>query len=252
MNNTSISNQVIVVTGAANGICRQVALDFDKKSNILCLFDKSDNLSKVASEFSKAEVYIQLGDVSDENQVTKFVDDVYEKYKRIDVLVNGAAVVPYQKLEDTTYELYKNTLETNLGGYFLFSKAVANVMKKQESGAIINIASISAYIGIAGQSAYASTKGGIVALTHVLASELGKFQIRVNAIAPGSIVVDRNREGMLRKWSDKADVDRHISLGRLGTPSDVSGVVQFLASDLSKYVTGETITVDGGQTTKGA
>lgn len=252
MNNNIHPEKVIIITGAANGICRQIALDFDQKSNVLCLFDKNENLKSISSEFKNAEVFLRIGDASDEDQVNGFVNDIVKKYSNIDVLVNGAAVVPYQKLQDTTYELYKNTLTTNLGGYFLFSKAVAEVMKQHNYGSIVNIASISASIGIVGQSAYASTKGGIIAFTHVLASELGQYQIRVNAVAPGSIVVERNREGMLRKWSDDADVKRHISLGRLGTPSDVSGVVQFLVSNLSQYVTGATITVDGGQTTKGA
>lgn len=245
------NEKVIIVTGAANGICRQIAKDLDSPENILCLFDQNPDLVNVTKELNNAKVHSLIGDVSLEKDVNHFVEEILVNYSKVDVLINGAGVVPYEPLMETSYELYKNTLNTNLGGYFLFSRAVAGSMIEKKKGVIVNIASISAQVGIRGQAAYASSKGGIVALTHVLASELGIHGIRVNAIAPGSILVDRNRVAMLKKWADKKDLERHISLGRLGTPSDISGVVQFLLSDSSSYVHGATITVDGGLTTKG-
>lgn len=243
---------VIVITGAANGISSQIALDLDKSENILCLFDKDSRLKEIADAITKAQIFCKIGDVSLENEVNDFINEVVLKFDKVDALVNGAGVVPYEHIDNTSYEVFKKTLEVNLGGYFLFSKAVSFVMKKKRRGIIINIASTSAELGIVGQAAYASSKGGIVALTHVLAVELGPFGIRVNAIAPGSIVVERNKIAMMKKLDDTNDLQRHVPLGRLGTPADVSGVVQFLLSDLSAYVHGVTIVVDGGRIIKGA
>lgn len=247
----TINQQVIIITGAANGICRQVAKDLDKKYNILCLFDKDPKLKNQKKDFSKAIVFTKCGDVSSEKTVKTFVQDVVKKFSKIDVLVNGAAAVPYNPLTETNWDLFMNTIKTNLGGYFLFSREVARVMKNQEKGSIINIGSISSYIGIHGQTAYSSSKGGISALTRVLATELGPFGIKVNTLAPGSIVVKRNRKAMLSKWSEE-ELKSNIPLGRFGTPKDISGAVQFLISELSDYVHGAIITIDGGMTTRGS
>ena len=134
-------------------------------------------------------------------------------------------------------------------GYFLFSKYVALIMKKCRRGRIINISSISGSVGIPGQVAYGSSKGGINMLTRVMAVELGRFNITVNAIAPGSILVERNKKSMLSK-KYQSSIKNKIPLGRLGTPSDISGVVKFLLSESSSYINGSIITVDGGMTSK--
>jgi len=250
MTNNKTSKRIFIITGAANGISKQIAKDLDINNNILCLFDKDSEVIKMKKYFTKAVIFAKCGDVSSEYEVNSFVAEVIKNFKTVDVLINGAAIVPYSEVFDTDWKLFKNTLEINLGGYFLFSKATANVMKINKKGSIINISSISSYVGIPGQSAYASSKGGISALTRVLASELGPFGIKVNAIAPGSILVDRNRKKMLTKWSED-ELTLNIPLGRFGTPKDISGVVQFLISEWADYVHGAVITVDGGMTIRG-
>jgi NAD(P)-dependent dehydrogenase (short-subunit alcohol dehydrogenase family) len=240
--------KVILITGAANGICRQIALDLDQESNILCLFDKDEELISVGKIIEKAECFVKLGDAGNENDVNSFVDEIINNFSKIDVLINGAAIVPYKPVSETLFAEFKNTLNNNLGGYFLFSKAVSKDMINKKSGVIINISSISADRGISGQASYASSKGAISALTRVLAVELGKHGIRVNAVAPGSILVKRNYSSMTNKWSDKNYLERHIPLGRLGNPTDVSGTVQFLMSDWASFVHGAVIVVDGGMT----
>ena len=245
------NKKVIIITGAANGICRQIALDLDKKKYILCLFDNDKKLKEIKRSIKKATLFVKNGNVGLENNVNKFVNEVLDNFFKIDILINGSAIVPYTYFVETLYSSFKNTLNTNLGGYFLFAKTVAKHMIKRREGIIINIGSISSDIGIKGQASYASSKGGIKSLTQVLAVELGEYGIHVNSIAPGSILVNRNKQKMLKKWSDKKDLERHIPLGRLGTPKDVSGVIQFLLSDWASYVHGAVIVVDGGMTIKG-
>ena len=122
-------------------------------------------------------------------------------------------------------------------------------MKKRKNGTIVNISSISSFMGISGQTSYASSKGGINALTKVLAVELGQFNIRVNAVAPGSILVERNKKAMdTKEYLDR--IKNIVPLSRIGKPKDVSGVVKFLISEDSGYVSGQVIVVDGGMTSK--
>jgi len=189
--------------------------------------------------------------VCDEIFVRSFIQKIIKRYRKIDVLINNAGIVPYAEVNLTNTDLFFSVLKINLGGYFLFSKEISNFMKKQHFGNIINISSISSIQGIFGQSAYASSKGGINALTRVLAKELGPYNIRVNAIAPGSIIVNRNKIKMLSKWNNKELINKSIPLGRLGKPKDISGVVKFLISKSSGYIHGTVIVVDGGKTIVG-
>lgn len=240
-------NNVIIITGAAGGIGSQIAKSLDKQRNVLCLCDSSEQIYEMKSVFKKAKLFLRKLDCGIEEEVVLFVSDIIKKYKKIDALVNCAGVVPYCHLEETEYKDFNNTFKSNVGGYFLFSKAVAIEMKKQMKGSIVNIASISARLGIKGQTSYASTKGAIASLTRVLATELGEYNIRVNSISPGCILVDRNREKMLEKYKDKDFLKSHIPLCRLGLPKDISGVVQFLISSKASYIHGADIVIDGGQ-----
>jgi NAD(P)-dependent dehydrogenase (short-subunit alcohol dehydrogenase family) len=243
-------SKVVIITGAAGGIGLQIARDFDNKGNILCLCDINERIYEVHSLLKNATVFLKQLDCSIEKEVNLFIENIIKDYKKIDSLINCAGVVPYFSLEDTSYETFLNTLNSNIGAYFLFSKTVAREMKKNKEGTIVNIASISAHIGINGQVSYASSKGAIVSLTRVLASELGEYGIRVNSISPGSILVERNKERMMKKYEDKEFLKNHIPLCRLGVPKDISGVVEFLTSEKASYIHGADIVVDGGQTIK--
>ena len=241
------SNNVIIITGAAGGIGSGIAKGLDKSGNVLCLCDNNERILKIKSAFKKATLFVRKLDCGVEEDVISFVQEVVKKYKKIDTLVNCAGVVPYFNVEETEYDIFTNTFKSNVGGYFLFSRAVVPEMKKLGKGNIVNIASISARLGIKGQTAYASTKGAIASLTRVLATELGEYNIRVNSISPGCILVDRNREKMLKKYEDTDFLKSRIPLCRLGLPKDIAGIVEFLISPKASYIHGADIVVDGGQ-----
>lgn len=245
-----MNKNIIIITGAANGICKKITSELDDNKNIIYAIDSNPEITKTKDKLKKA-IYIPICmDASDEESVIRLVQSIKNIYNKIDILINGAAVVPYCPIEEQNYSKFIEVIKNNLGGYMIFSKEVSKVMKERRSGIIVNISSISANFGLKGQSAYASSKGGISALTRVLAVELGEYNIRVNAVAPGSIIVKRNKKAMESKWNNEV-INQNIPLGRLGTPSDVAGVVKFLISDDAKYVHGTTIVVDGGMTIKG-
>lgn len=245
-----MNKNIIIITGAANGICKKIASDLDNNKNIIYAIDNNPEIMK-NKKFLKNAIYIPVCmDASDEESVIKLIQSIKNIYNKIDILINGAAIVPYCSIGEQNYSKFLEVVKNNLGGYMIFSKEVSNIMKEKRSGIIVNISSISANFGLKGQTAYASSKGGISALTRVLAVELGEYNIRVNAVAPGSIVVNRNKKAMESKWNNEV-INNNIPLGRLGNPSDVAGVVKFLISDDAKYVHGTTIVVDGGMTIKG-
>jgi len=242
--------KIILITGVANGICKDISMNFDIEETVIYGIDNNSIVNKMVKNFKKALFIPVEIDASIEEEVKFLIKKIEEEHGKIDVLVNGSALVPYSDIENQKYDHYLNIMKNNVGGYMLFSKEVSKIMKKNLSGNIINISSISANFGIKGQSAYASSKGAISSLTRVLAVELGLYNIRVNLIAPGSILVDRNKKKMSKNWTEKRMRSR-IPLGRLGVPSDISGVVKFLLSDDAKYIHGATIVVDGGMTING-
>ena len=245
-----MTNNIIIITGAANGISKEIAIELDDSNNYIYAIDKDNKIYDIKNKFTKAFCNPICMDASDESEAIKVVNEIAQKHGKIDVLINGLALVPYCYIENQEYPNFIDIIRNNLGSYMIFSKEVSRIMKQNNSGVIVNISSISANFGIEGQTAYASSKGAISSLTRVLAAELGKYNIRVNAVAPGSIIVDRNKKGMNEKW-DKEKIKNNIPLGRLGEPSDVAGVVKFLISPDAKYVHGTTIVVDGGMTIKG-
>ncbi|MDP7032126.1 MAG: 3-oxoacyl-[acyl-carrier-protein] reductase, partial [Gemmatimonadota bacterium] len=182
-------------------------------------------------------------DVSDPESSRAAVDATMEAFGRVDVLVNNAGITRDGLLLRMSEEDFGLVLSVNLKGVFHFSKAAARPMMKQRSGRIINISSVIGLRGNAGQSNYAASKAGVIGFTKSLAQELASRGILVNAVAPGFIgtamtenLPESVKEGMLKS----------IPLGKLGTPENVAGIVSFLASEDSSYVTGQVLTVDGG------
>jgi 3-oxoacyl-[acyl-carrier protein] reductase len=182
-------------------------------------------------------------DVSNADSVNAGFKQLLDKHERLDVLVNAAGITKDGLIMRMSEADWDAVMNVNLKGAFLTTKAATRPMMKQRSGAIVNIASIMGQIGNAGQANYASSKGGLIALTKSTAKELGSRGIRANAVAPGWIetamtdkLPDSVRDGMMT----------NIPLARLGSGADVAKVVLFLASDDAGYVTGQTLTVDGG------
>ena len=190
-----------------------------------------------------------LCDVSDEEQVGHTVDKAIATLGEIDILVNNAGITWGAKAEDMPPEKWKAVVEVNLTGTWLFAQHVGRHMLERESGCIINIASISGLSGSvvpeSGLVGYAASKAGVMGMTRELASQWGRRGIRVNAVAPGLFPSRMTEEILLRV---QKEYEAGVPLGRIGRPGELKGVVLFLASDASSYITGQTIVVDGGAT----
>ena len=190
-----------------------------------------------------------LCDVSEEEQVGQTVDKAIATLGKIDILVNNAGITWGAKAEDMPPEKWKAVVEVNLTGTWLFAQHVGRHMLERESGCIINIASISGLSGSvipeSGLVGYAASKAGVMGMTRELASQWGRRGIRVNAVAPGLFPSRMTEEILLRV---QKEYEAGVPLGRIGRPGELKGVVLFLASDASSYITGQTIVVDGGAT----
>jgi len=241
----SFEGKVVVVTGAAQGIGRQIALDFAKSKAKVVIIDVNQEVLNLAqtevSDYSECAGY--RADVTDSKEVEEVINKIIDKFSKIDIVVNNAGITKDNLILRLSENDWDKVIAVNLRGAFLFSKLSAKFMLKQRSGKIVNVSSIIGIVGNAGQANYSASKAGLIGLTKSLAKELGSRNICVNAVAPGYIQTQ-----MTDKLSDKikAEMLKRIPLNRLGGPADVSNAVLFLASPAADYITGQVIVVDGG------
>ncbi len=243
----SLEGKVAIITGASRGIGQAIALEFAKAGAKLILSATTiENLKEtadlIAAEKKEAPILTQAS-VSIGDEVTEVVKKALDTHGRVDILVNNAGTTKDNLLALMPEKDWDDVLSTNLKSVFLFTKAVARPMVKQKSGVILNITSVIGITGNAGQANYAASKAGVIAFTKSTAKELAKRNIRANAIAPGFI-----KTRMTGKLSEEqqAGILQHVPLGRMGEPKDIADVAVFLASDASRYMTGQTLVVDGG------
>lgn len=238
--------KTVVVTGASKGIGRAVAKEFANNGyNIVICYNHSISAAQeLLAEISGITRAIAIRvDVSKEDEVKNMIDITKNTFGTIDVLVNCAGVSDTRLLIDSTKEDYDFVFDTNMRGTYNTCKLVGREMLSNQSGKIINISSIWGVLGGSCESVYSASKGAIIAFTKALAKEFGPNGINVNAVAPGFIQTD-----MTKNVTEeiKQEIMDNSSLGRLGTPEDVAGVVSFLASEKSEFITGQVIGVDGG------
>ncbi|GAB4460545.1 MAG: 3-oxoacyl-[acyl-carrier-protein] reductase [Bacteroidales bacterium] len=245
-----LSGKVLVVTGASRGIGRSIALKAAQNGADVAFSDlKADeNLFSLEKELMalgvKAKGY--ASDASNHEDSQKFIDEVIKDFGKVDALVNNAGITRDALLLRMTEEQWDMVMNVNLKSVFNLTKAVQKYMLKQKYGSIINISSVVGVGGNAGQANYAASKAGIIGFSKSIAKELGSRNIRCNAIAPGFIETDMTKTlppDIIQEWYNK------IPMKRGGTPDEVAGVVVFLASDLSSYVTGQCINVCGAMQT---
>ena len=242
-----LKGKVAVVTGAAKGIGRMIALRFAQEGADVAFTDllRDENMESLEKELAelgvKAKGYVS--DASNYEQAHQVVDQVIEEFKKVDVLVNNAGITRDTLLMRMDEEMWDLVIKVNLKSVFNFTKAVQKYMLKARAGSIINMSSVVGVNGNAGQTNYSASKAGILGFTKSVAKELGSRSVRCNAIAPGFILTD-----MTNKLPDnvKEEWIKTIPLRRGGTPEDVANVSVFLASDLSSYMTGQTLQVCGG------
>ncbi len=247
-----------IVTGASQGIGKAIALALAREGADLAVGDLQEGKVKEVSSEIEAMGRRSLAlkvDVTQKKQVESFVADTIERLGRIDILVNNAGICLLDKVVDMSEKVWDDTLNVNTKGVFLCSQAVAREMIKQKSGKIINIASNCGSVARVEMGAYCASKAATILLTRVMALELAKFNITVNAVCPGSTDSEMQRAmqektGMLGKIvnGDLETFRAGIPLGKLGDPEDQAAMVVFLASKKAKHITGQCLYVDGGQT----
>ncbi len=242
-----LEGKVALVTGASRGIGKAVALMLaENGADIAVNFAGSTAAAEaVAAEIEKMgrRAILVQGDVSQTDVCAEMVDKVVKELGHIDILVNNAGITRDTLLMRMKEEDWDAVLNTNLKGVFNCTKAAVKYMAKQRSGSIVNISSVVALMGNAGQANYAAAKAGILGFTRSVAKEMAARGIRVNAVTPGFIKTD-----MTSVLSEKvvAAMEASIPLARLGEPEDIAKAVLFLVSDNAAYITGQTLHVDGG------
>ena len=210
-----------------------------------CRVNLDETIAKVIEAGGLAKDFVT--DISKKMPVQTMVSQVLDEWERIDILVNNAGVEPHAPLLELDAWDWQRTLDVNLSGAFYTTQAIGRVMREQEQGVIINIASIAGRAhGLKDRSAYVASKMGLIGLTREAARELAPYNIRVNAVCPGVIATEmtaelRKNEGIVARWLED------IPQKRLGNPNDVTGVDMFLCSEAASYITGQAINVDGGK-----
>jgi 3-oxoacyl-[acyl-carrier protein] reductase len=241
-----LEKKVCLITGTSRGIGRAVAERYAEEGAIVFANARKpgsiDEWAKDCSLKNQTTVSPVYFDVTDYAAVKQVVSEIAKEQKRIDVLVNNAGVVTHELLSMIQLDSLRNMFEVNVVAMIQLMQLVSRIMSRQKAGSIINISSMVGVRGVRGQLAYSATKGAVVALTKSAAKELSSQNIRVNSIAPGMVETE-----MIRSVSDKTFSERlaNIGFGRLGKPIDIANACVFLGSDLSEYISGQVLGVDG-------
>jgi 3-oxoacyl-[acyl-carrier protein] reductase len=243
MTQIDLNGKNALITGSTRGIGRAIAETLAKSGARVAVVGRDLQKAKEAAAEVGAGAQGFACDVTDTTAVAKLVADVEAAFGSIDILVNNAGITRDNLVMRLKDEDWDAVINANLRGAFAAIRAVSRGMMKRRSGRIINVSSIVGIIGNKGQANYAASKAGLIALTKSVAKELGSRNILVNAVAPGFI--DTEMTAAMTPEAREA-LGKQIALERLGTPQDVAAMVAFLASDLSSYITGQVLVVDGG------
>ncbi len=255
MKDAGLRSKVVIVTGAAAGIGRATARRFAREGCRVAAWDVNDSgKDELLSELSSlgGEAVFRTVSVCDAADVESAVEEVITRWKAIDVLINNAGITrdaQFVKWKDgdlagvMTEEAFDSVISVNLKGVFVCSRAVVPHMIRKGSGVILNASSVVGLYGNFGQTNYAATKAGVIAFARTWSRELAKYNIRVNAVAPGFIATE-----MVQKMPEKVvqTMVSHTPLGRIGKPEDVADAYLWLASDAASFITGTVLSVDGG------
>ncbi len=242
----SLKNKVAVVTGASRGIGKSIAEFYAKAgAHVSCVSRNKDKLNNVVENIisNGGSASTNAFNVSKSNEFEENINHLVKEYGTIDILVNNAGITIDKLIMRMKDDDWDKVLDVNLKGAFNGIKSVTRIMMKARYGRIINISSVVGLTGNTGQANYAASKAGLIGLSKAAAKELASRGITINCIAPGYIKTD-----MTATITDdnKENLYRQIPLGRIGNPNDIATAALFLASDEAGYITGQTITVDGG------
>lgn len=241
-----VKDKVVIITGSTRGIGKAIALKLAENGAKVVVSGRNEEKVKEVEKEFKERGYAVLGvvaDVSKMEDAKKLIDETLRTFQHVDALVNNAGITRDNLMALMKEEEWDSVINVNLKGAFNCVKSVIRTMMKQRSGKIINITSVVGVTGNAGQANYAASKAGLIGFTKSIAKELAGRNITCNAIAPGFIDTDMTRN---LPEKVKESLLQSIPLGRFGVGEDVANAVLFLVSDLSNYITGQVIHVDGG------
>ena len=244
-----LENKVAIITGGTRGIgFETVKLFLENKAKVVLFGSKEESVNKALAELNnfglQAEGYYpNLNNIDEINEVIK---KIHNEYGHIDILINNAGISANKKIDDTTSEEFEKIMDLNVNAVFNMTKAVVPYMKEQKDGVILNTSSMVSIYGQPSGVGYPASKFAVNGLTKSLARELGSFNIRVNAVAPG--ITNTDMVANLPKEMIEPLI-KTIPLGRIGEPKDIANAFLFLASDMASYVTGEILSVDGAMRT---
>jgi NAD(P)-dependent dehydrogenase (short-subunit alcohol dehydrogenase family) len=242
-----LSGRVALITGSSQGLGEATARVLaEHGAHVIISSRRQESCDRVAEEFRADGLSAEAlaCHIGKEEAITAIYDRISERHGRLDILVNNAVLSPWRKIEDTDRPLMMKALEVNVAGYWYMSAAAAELMKKEESGSIINISSVAARKPTGHLALYSTFKAALDGMTRSFAAEYGRFGLRVNTIIPGLFETE-----LADAFSSeqKRAIQARTPLRRLGRPREVGNAALFLASDASSYITGASLVVDGGQ-----
>jgi 3-oxoacyl-[acyl-carrier protein] reductase len=243
----SLNGRTAIVTGASRGIGRGISKVFSQAgANLVLMARGQDGLDAVAGEIDPARTVAVAGDVTDPGDLRRVVDSARERFGGVDVLCHNAGIYPETPLEEITLDEWHMVLDTNLTSTLLAVQACTPAMRERQYGRIVLVSSITGVrVGYPGLSHYSASKAGMLGFMRTAALELAPFGITINGVEPGSI----RTEGLAGLGEDAiASMIKHIPIGSLGEPEDIAHTALFLAGDGARFITGQTVVVDGGQT----
>ncbi|AVI42728.1 SDR family NAD(P)-dependent oxidoreductase [Bacillus pumilus] len=252
----NLAGKVVLITGGASGIGLAAVKLFLEHGAIVAVADINEKSGKqLVESFMHEHLAFFKTDITNESDCQKTVQSVLNQFGTIDVLINNAGIEIVSPVHEMTLEDWNHIVQVNLTGVFLMSKHTLPHMLEKKSGSIINTGSVGGLVGWPDIPAYNATKGGVIQLTKSMAVDYAAHQIRVNCIAPGIIDTPLNEKSFVDNHSESLEVVKKEKakvnpLRRLGKPEEIAGVMLFLASDLSSYMTGSVVTADGGYTAR--
>ena len=249
----SANKPTAVITGGAQGIGRRTAELLAERGYSIAIVDLHKPEATVAAIAANGgAVFGFAGDITDEAVVSEFAQRVFDRYDRVDVLVNNAGISHIAPAEETSVADYRRVIEVNLVAPFLLAQIFGKKMLEAGSGSIVNVASVAGLLGVADRAAYNASKHGLIGLTRTLAAEWGGRGVRVNAVCPGWVKTEMDVADQAGGSYSNADITGRVPMGRFASPDDIAQAIAFLANpNESSFINGHALSVDGGWATDG-
>jgi NAD(P)-dependent dehydrogenase (short-subunit alcohol dehydrogenase family) len=241
-----MEQKIAIVTGGGSGLGLAIARKFTQNNIRTIIIGRSKDKLKSAVDILGTNSRFEVCDLTDLKSIPMLINKIYQEYGKIDILVNNAGINLKKPLIEVTDEDYHNVILTNQNSVFSITREVAKLMIPHESGAILNISSMSSQYGIPNVIAYTASKSAIEGMTRAKAVELSPLGIRVNCIAPGFIYTDMSSKALDSDPARKSKVIGRTPMGKMGMPEDIANAAYFLCSDEANYITGVVLPVDGG------